>query len=84
MQVMQELFGRCSPRIFSGKRFLVLHRPILKRHLHSQVLTRSRIMGKEKQSTKEVKKQPAMTPKEKKAAKQAKKHAPDVIPMTPR
>ena len=41
-------------------------------------------MGKEKQSTKEVKKQPAMTPKEKKAAKQAKKHASDVIPMTTR
>ncbi|MEO8084981.1 MAG: hypothetical protein ABI780_14255 [Ardenticatenales bacterium] len=31
-------------------------------------------MGKEKSKTKETKKQPAMTPKEKKAAKQAKKN----------
>lgn len=38
-------------------------------------------MGKEKQSKKEAKKQPAMTPKEKKNAKQAKKHASDNVPL---
>ena len=32
-------------------------------------------MSKSKQSTKEVKKQPLLNPKEKKAAKEAKKHA---------
>lgn len=41
-------------------------------------------MGKEKQSKKEVKKQPALNPKEKKAAKQAKKHASAVVPLTTR
>jgi len=40
-------------------------------------------MGKARQSNKEAKKQPAMTPKEKKAAKQAKKHASDVLPIIP-
>ena len=38
-------------------------------------------MGKQRQSNKEEKKQPAMTPKEKKAAKQAKKHATDFVPF---
>lgn len=41
-------------------------------------------MGKEKQSKKEVKKQPAMTQKEKKAAKQVKKNAPAIAPITSR
>jgi hypothetical protein len=42
-------------------------------------------MGKLRQSNKEARKQPAMTPKEKKAAKQAKKHASDIVPLvTPR
>ncbi|HTY98741.1 MAG TPA: hypothetical protein VMB75_02820 [Rhodocyclaceae bacterium] len=42
-------------------------------------------MGKIRQSNKEARKQPAMTPKEKKAAKQAKKHAGDSVPLvTPR
>lgn len=41
-------------------------------------------MSKAKQSNKEAKKQPALNPKEKKAAKQAKKHASDVVPMIPR
>lgn len=41
-------------------------------------------MGKARQSNKEAKKQPVMTPKEKKAAKNAKKHASDVVPMIPR
>jgi hypothetical protein len=40
-------------------------------------------MGKIRQGNKETKKQPAMTPKEKKAAKQAKKHAHDVVPLIP-
>ncbi len=40
-------------------------------------------MGKEKQSTKEQKKQPLLSPKEKKAAKQAKKHASDTQPIVP-
>ncbi|HET7776882.1 MAG TPA: hypothetical protein VFK74_10970 [Azospira sp.] len=38
-------------------------------------------MGKERHSSKEAKKQPLLTPKEKKAAKQAKKHAGDVVPL---
>ena len=41
-------------------------------------------MGKAKHSTKEAKKQPLMTPKEKKAAKQNKKHARDVVPIIAR
>lgn len=40
-------------------------------------------MGKIRQSNKETKKQPAMTPKEKKQAKQVKKHSSDVVPMVP-
>lgn len=36
---------------------------------------------KKRQGNKETKKQPGMTPKEKKAAKQAKKHAPDATPL---
>lgn len=38
-------------------------------------------MGKVRQSNKEAKKHSVMTPKEKKAAKQAKKHAPDIVPL---
>ena len=38
-------------------------------------------MGKSKQSNKEAKKQPALSPKEKKAAKFAKKHASDKAPL---
>jgi hypothetical protein len=41
-------------------------------------------MGKMRQSNKEAKKQPALTPKEKKAAKQARKHASDTAPVIPR
>jgi hypothetical protein len=40
-------------------------------------------MGKARQSNKESKKTAAMTPKEKKAAKQARKHSHDVIPIVP-
>lgn len=38
-------------------------------------------MGKEQHSSKEGKKQPLLSPKEKKQAKQAKKHASDIVPM---
>ncbi|HZV54527.1 MAG TPA: hypothetical protein VFF82_06270 [Rhodocyclaceae bacterium] len=38
-------------------------------------------MSKIQQSNKEAKKQALLTPKEKKAAKQAKKHAKDVVPL---
>lgn len=41
-------------------------------------------MTKSKQSNKESKKPAALNPKEKKAAKQAKKHAQDVVPFIPR
>lgn len=41
-------------------------------------------MGKEKRSNKEQKKQPLMTPKEKKAAKKAKKHLSDIVSSIPR
>lgn len=38
-------------------------------------------MSKSRQSNKEAKKQAVLTPKEKKVAKQVKKHAGDVVPM---
>jgi len=38
-------------------------------------------MSKAQQSNKEAKKQPLLTPKEKKAAKQAKKHAGEAVPF---
>lgn len=41
-------------------------------------------MGKARQSNKEAKKQPLLTHKEKKVAKQAKKHAADTIPLLTR
>jgi hypothetical protein len=41
-------------------------------------------MSKLQQSNKEPKKQPVLTPKEKKAAKQVKKQAPDVSRPIPR
>lgn len=40
-------------------------------------------MGKLRQGNKETKKQPALTPKEKKAAKRAKKHVNDTVPLIP-
>ncbi len=41
-------------------------------------------MGKEWQSNKEAKKQPAQTAKEKKAAKREKKHTPAFAPLMPK
>jgi len=41
-------------------------------------------MGKDRQSKKEENKQAVKTPKEKKAAKQAKKHASDIVPLVTR
>jgi hypothetical protein len=41
-------------------------------------------MGKERHNSKEAKKQALKTPKEKKAAKQAKKHVADIVPIVPR
>jgi len=41
-------------------------------------------MGKIRQGNKESKKQPLLTPKEKKTAKQAEKHAPGVAPLIQR
>ena len=38
-------------------------------------------MSKNQRSNRESKKQPLLTPKEKKAAKQAKKHAGDSVPL---
>ena len=38
-------------------------------------------MPKARQTNKEVKKQAVLTPKEKKAAKQVKKHAGDIVPI---
>jgi len=38
-------------------------------------------MTKSRQSNKEAKKQALLTPKEKKVAKQVKKHAGDIVPM---
>jgi len=45
------------------------------------VRQRSFIMGKIRQGNKESKKQSALTPKEKKAAKQVKKHASGTVPL---
>jgi hypothetical protein len=44
-------------------------------------LSRSHTMSKSQHSNKETKKQPLLTPKEKKAAKQHKKHAGDAAPL---
>lgn len=41
-------------------------------------------MGKEQKSTKETKKKPVLTPKEKKAAKQAKKQGSGAVPLNTR
>lgn len=41
-------------------------------------------MGKAQQSNKEGKKQPLLSPKEKKAAKKVKKHASDATPLVTR
>lgn len=41
-------------------------------------------MSKARQSNKEAKKQPVMTPKEKKAAKHSKKQAGDIVPLVTR
>ena len=50
-----------------------------------RALSRSRTMGKVRQSNKEVKKKPLLTPKEKKAAKEAKKSTTEGIrPSTTR
>lgn len=40
-------------------------------------------MGKQRHGNKEEKKQPLMTPKEKREAKHAKKHANDYVPLIP-
>jgi len=48
---------------------------------NSPVFTRSTAMGKIKKDGREAKKQATLTPKEKKAAKQAKKHASDIVPL---
>jgi len=40
-------------------------------------------MNKVRKSNKEERKTPVLTPKEKKAVKQAKKHASDVVPLIP-
>lgn len=42
------------------------------------------IVGKARQSNKEAKKQAVLTPKEKKAAKRAKKHSSDIVPLISR
>jgi hypothetical protein len=41
-------------------------------------------MGKQRESSKEAKKQPALSPKEKKALKQAKKQGSTLVPLKPR
>lgn len=51
---------------------------------YSSVSLRSIAMGKDRQSKKEAKKQAIKTPKEKKVAKQAKKHAADIAPLITR
>lgn len=65
--------------IFFGSRFARCR--ILEPHLHSPVPIRNTTMSKLRQSNKEPKKQAAMTLKEKKAAKHAKKHAADPAPL---
>lgn len=53
----------------------------LRLNVHPFNTSRRNTMAKAQKSNKETKKQPLHTPKEKKAAKQAKKHAGDVVPM---
>ncbi|WP_139167025.1 hypothetical protein [Chromobacterium sphagni] len=45
------------------------------------MLTKERIMSKSRHSTKEAKKQPLLSPKEKRAAKHQKKQAPEGAPI---
>ena len=73
-----------ASKLFRTNRILVPDQPILKSHLRSPVLTRSTIMGKIRQGNKESKKQAALTPKEKKTAKQAEKLAAGVAPLIQR
>lgn len=54
---------------------------MLEMRLHSAAHTGSPIMGKIRQGNKEAKKPAAMTPKAKKAAKAARKHAHDIVPL---
>jgi hypothetical protein len=71
-------------RLISCNWFPAPYRAKLERRLRLQAISRSRIMGKAKETSKETKKQPAKTPKEKKAAKQAKKHAAETTPLVTR
>jgi hypothetical protein len=57
---------------------------ILSSHQRPPVPTRRTNMGKIRQSNKEAKKQAALTPKEKKAAKQAEKNTHGVAPLVQR
>jgi hypothetical protein len=75
--------GRAGFDLFFACPFRLAYRPILKSNRLSPVPTRSTIMGKSQQSNKEQKKKPLLNPKEKKAAKNAKKHAGDVVPLIP-
>jgi hypothetical protein len=84
MTSKQEYTDERWPSLFPTPRFPTTDRPILQAHLPSQVLTRSTIMGKIRQNNKEAKKQAALTPKEKKAAKQAEKQSAGVAPLVQR
>ncbi len=44
---------------------------------------KEQIMNKVRKSNKEERKSPMLSPKEKKAVKQARKHASDVVPLIP-
>jgi hypothetical protein len=58
---------------------------MLERRRTSVGVSRENVMGKIRQGNKEEKKPAVLTPKEKKAAKLAKKHASDAVPfITPR
>ena len=78
--------GRSTARTrFFPRRFPAPYRPIVKtRPAFAGCLFRSNAMSKSQHSNKQVKKQAVLNPKEKKAAKQAKKHAQDVVPFITR
>lgn len=76
--------ARAIQTIFSPAQFWPLHRPIVNARRGFVGADQEYAMGKERHNSKEAKKQALKTPKEKKAAKQAKKHASDIVPIITR
>jgi hypothetical protein len=75
---------RRAAAIFSAGPLSPRYRPILDGRRELVGAIEECAMGKERHNSKEAKKPALKSPKEKKAAKQAKKHASDVVPIVTR